>query len=242
MLPPRPSLGYLSNCTKSNSGPNTTASSKSTKKLIILDLNGTIINKKSRNTSQRPHLVDFKSFLFRNFSVIVYSSAMYKNVQRYVQSAFDVEQQSRLLAVYSRENMQMSSNDFKNKVQTYKDLEMIWRKHKEYDQNNTILIDDSSTKAALQPFNLFLLSTWDDSKDDSMMIAIIGLLDEIKNCENVSNYFMKYQHIKTADKDADISIPWFENPVVYAFWLEKGKKLIHLDGILDNIANLSLSH
>ena len=46
--------------------------------------------------------------------------------------------------------------------ETVKDLECLWAQHPAFDAANTVLIDDSPTKASLQPENLLLLPSFDE--------------------------------------------------------------------------------
>ncbi|TIA86559.1 hypothetical protein E3P99_03657 [Wallemia hederae] len=235
--PPTPTASYVEACKKTSS---TIAKNGINQHLLVLDLNGTLISTKSRNSTRRPQLERLQRYMFKEFQVMVYSSAMRHNVQRYVDTSFSTAHRNALLSVLSRECMDMSRKEFTNKVQTYKNLSLVWKKHPQFSQYNTILIDDSSDKAANQPHNLLQLSTWDGSQDDTMLIALIGVLDDIKNAHNVSHYLSTFQHIKCVDEAADTATPWFEIPQVYSYWLSKGHALLNIDGVLDNMASLSL--
>lgn len=235
MQPPRPSSVYIDKCARS------ALTVKNGRQLIILDLNGTLISTKTRNNSRRPHLDCLKKYLFEQFDVMVYSSAMRHNVSRYVDNTFSGKQKTQLKGVLAREDMDMSKKDFASKLTTYKNLNLIWSGNLSYDQSNTILIDDSKEKASYQPYNLLQLSTWNNSEKDSMLIALIGVLDEIKKVENVSHYLSTFKHVKCVDVHADTTTPWFDIPHVYAYWLTKGEARLNIDGVLDNMASLSVS-
>jgi hypothetical protein len=97
-----------------------------------------------------------------------------------------------------------------NKTQTTKDLNKPWKKliGHGHDARSTVLIDDSALKARLQPYNHLCLSEYDaaarsrDSralsqrdtkraeweKFDNMLLAVIGILDEIQHQDNVSSW------------------------------------------------------
>ncbi|EOR01483.1 hypothetical protein E3P92_00478 [Wallemia ichthyophaga] len=248
--PPRPSSGYIERVARTQ-----VTQVKKRRQLIVFDLNGTLIATKSRNDKQRPHLAQLQKMLFDHhrgqFDVMVYSSAMRHNVARYVDSAFNATHRQHLKAVYTREDMSMSARDYKNKVQTYKDLELVWHgseadgsdadaEHPQYSQYNTILVDDSAEKAAFQPWNLLQVSTWDGSSTDSMLVALLGVLDDIRGSNNVSHYLSTYTHVRSVDPHADTATPWFDIPHVYAHWRAKGEALLNVDGVLDSMARLAL--
>jgi hypothetical protein len=115
---------------------------------------------------------------------MVWSSAMPDNVNGMVRKIFTREAIEQLVAVWGRNTLHLNSEQYRNKVQVYKQLQWIWddkniqaRQHlltgnsvqhtatttkssslndtsRPWNQSNTLLIDDSFPKAAAQPHNL----------------------------------------------------------------------------------------
>ncbi|SMQ47972.1 unnamed protein product [Zymoseptoria tritici ST99CH_3D7] len=135
--------------------------------LIILDLNGTLLKRKHKGGSAfhpRPGLQEFLEYLFTHHRVMVWSSARRENVIKICRSAFTPAQLDALVAIWSREDLQLSEEAFKAHSQVYKQLSWVWRHQlisqtspvpgEVWNQANTVLIDDSTLKAASEPFNL----------------------------------------------------------------------------------------
>ncbi len=142
------------------------------------------------------------------------------------------------------------------KVPTMKNLETVWNYFKiktepslpPYSAHNTILVDDSVEKAALQPYNHIYVRQYDfeqrrsdlsvtvfpapsapNVSHDATLLALIGMLEELKNEPNVPEWI---QECPTAPRDlaadcnkptASRKIPWFEDRTIEHHWAEKGK-------------------
>ncbi|CAG8635925.1 1895_t:CDS:2 [Paraglomus occultum] len=205
-----PSSSYLSMCSLESQ-----KLSKSAPKLIILDLNGTLLLRvKPRSIRPRPYLIEFLDYLFSStFEVMVWSSAMPKNVNLMVETVFPPHYMDRLKAVWNRDSFGLTPKQYGINYLTVKDFELVWKKlngdsddegrhfntgaaakKTKWDQTNTIIIDDSTEKTQLQPHNAIHLTKFDSDRFikgiDCDLINVIPYLDRIRNETNVS-YFIK---------------------------------------------------
>ncbi|KAL5480207.1 hypothetical protein ACEPAI_1477 [Sanghuangporus weigelae] len=171
-------------------------------KLIILDLNGTLLLRiRSLGTIYpRPYMAAFRDYLFcpatrQWLDVMVWSSAQPHNVDRMVRRCFfdarlgplsgesdgkeagerfEVEENGddkwygRLIAVWARDTLGLSRNDYSRKAQTTKDLEKPWSAIPgDHSAQTTVLLDDSPRKARLQPFNHVCINEYSLERRDS---------------------------------------------------------------------------
>ncbi|KAF9573072.1 hypothetical protein EC968_009032 [Mortierella alpina] len=186
------------------------------KLLVILDLNGTLFyrNKANkRSVTARPHLSMFLDFLFEHCRVMVWSSAQPHSVETMLSFGFG-DRVSRLDRVWSRDHFRLPAVDYARKVLTIKDLEYVWEgiekekkmakpdgggggdKHPKYavqfDQTNTVLIDDSKHKTQLQPHNGLALRDFDQdlarAGTDNELLKVRAYLEKLIYQENVSAY------------------------------------------------------
>ncbi|KAF9282589.1 hypothetical protein BGZ68_005865 [Mortierella alpina] len=181
------------------------------KLLVILDLNGTLFyrNKANRRSvTARPHLGKFLDFLFEHCRVMVWSSAQPHSVKAMLSLGFG-DRVSRLDRVWSRDHFRLPAVDYARKVLTIKDLEYVWEgiekektaqpdagKHPKYavqfDQTNTVLIDDSKHKTQLQPHNGLALRDFDQdlarAGTDTELLKVRAYLEKLIYQENVSAY------------------------------------------------------
>ncbi|KAF8624593.1 hypothetical protein AX17_007086 [Amanita inopinata Kibby_2008] len=156
------------------------------RKLVILDLNGTLLYRSSsapqphprmskrgsdRIVCPRPYVPTLCRYLFHQetrtwLDTMVWSSAQPHNVATMVHACFGVYQ-DKLLRVWARDRMGLSLDSYGKKVQTIKDLEKVWDYLKsqpslpQHSVFTTILIDDSAKKGVLQPYNLLRVKEYD---------------------------------------------------------------------------------
>ncbi|KAF8515564.1 hypothetical protein JB92DRAFT_2788887 [Gautieria morchelliformis] len=198
----------------------------SPRKLLILDLNGTLlIRPKPRGVAgrpihPRPYMPAFRSYIFHEtvkpwLEVMVWSSAQPHNVDEMVDRCFG-DRREELKAVWARDTLGLAAHDYFRKVQTVKDLEKCWSNLTDtspsHTAETTLLIDDSARKAHLQPYshipvpeytqnlrnrdlstklhNARLSKKADQTYHlfDPTLIALVGVLDEIKEQTNVAGW------------------------------------------------------
>jgi hypothetical protein len=147
-----------------------------TKKLLILDLNGTLLfrprhvgkdrnidmRQSSTNPILRPHLTEFINYIFRHFKIMFWSSATPRNVKSMIAASTTLEQRNNIIATWGRDTLGLSAEEYIQKSITIKDLRKVFQdeqvaKEAEngggWDVSNTILLDDSVVKASYQPYN-----------------------------------------------------------------------------------------
>lgn len=101
------------------------------------------------------------------------------------------------MAVWARDTLGLTSRDYNSKVQTYKDLDVVWkssqvRKVKKFSQRDTIIIDDSLEKLKEHPFNLIPVPEYTkeshESGQDTALRSVMEILESLRYCGNVSGY------------------------------------------------------
>ena len=140
------------------------------------------------------------------YSVMIWSSARSKSVKCMCDHLLTAKQQSELVAVWARDRLRLSSEQFAARLPVYKQLKWVWasdeikgaypkqkdrsssegiiddangdnmnsgagctlsnfRNH--WGQHNTVLLDDSASKAKAEPYNIIILPEFKGLKDDS---------------------------------------------------------------------------
>lgn len=142
--------------------------------LLVIDLNGTLIARRSRSRPSmfytRPGLDRFFSYIFAHHSVMIYTSSKPWTVSIVFPKLFTDIQREQLVAVFTRDDLDLTPEQYMNKVQVYKRLEKVWGNEEvqsrysdggsgkqsggAWNQTNTVMIDDSELKALSQPHNL----------------------------------------------------------------------------------------
>ncbi|CAO3623337.1 unnamed protein product [Cunninghamella blakesleeana] len=166
------------------------------KQLLILDLNGTLLSRTRKRTGMfvRPNINNFLNYIFKNFQVMVWSSAQKNSVNRMLQ-LFE-QDINRLSLIWDRSDMGLTIEQFHSKSTTVKDLQKIWDTfdNNEFNATNTILIDDSPSKSVLQPYNCISISTFNHTSSqfllygDNELLNVIDYLNKLKYQSNVSNF------------------------------------------------------
>ncbi|KAH7117642.1 HAD-like domain-containing protein [Dendryphion nanum] len=179
--------------------------------LVILDLNGTLIYRPSARRSPtsmiaRPFLSQFLHFLFKNFEVMIWSSARPENVAVMVANALPGDLREKLVSSWARDSFKLNPKHYKERVQVYKNLNLIWasndiQKHnpgynfgKRFNQHSTILIDDSIAKAAAQPYNLLEIPSFEATQaqmQSDVLKEVAGYLQVARMQNNVSSFMAK---------------------------------------------------
>jgi hypothetical protein len=182
--------------------------------LVILDLNGTLLYRPSRNNTKmiaRPFLAPFLRYLFSNFAVMVWSSARPQNVAALVDQSLENDLKKSLVAQWARGHFNLKPEHYNANVQVYKNLDLVWSKdeiqkqHPDYEtggrfgQHNTVLIDDTILKASAQPYNLLQISEFSATKQqmqEDKLRDVAGYLDVLRTQQDVSKFIKRepFQH------------------------------------------------
>ncbi|KAI8912682.1 NLI interacting factor [Gorgonomyces haynaldii] len=181
--------------------------------LVVLDLNGTLLcrirkggDRKllSKNPFKpekpdhsisgtkiylRPNCRKFLGELFGmdHVQVAVWTSMQQQNADPLVEFVFG-KYRDRLLFVWYRPQCDGAPLDQQAKGKVRKPLGKIWDVYSEYNHKNTILVDDSKSKALDNPKNLYLvpefeLTSGKDHRSDTTLAKLIQFL--ISEPENV---------------------------------------------------------
>ncbi|KAL1671170.1 hypothetical protein EV122DRAFT_285245 [Schizophyllum commune] len=159
----------------------------SPRKLLILDLNGSLLVRARwngtestepgqrfvRKVHRRPYLQSFQDYIFhpktRTWLVtMIWSSAQPHSVHDMVDKCFG-RAQGNFAAIWARDTLGLKHYEYHQKTQTTKDLAIPWRKlrlnpgygGKPHSASTTLLVDDSPLKARLQPYNHMAIREYD---------------------------------------------------------------------------------
>jgi hypothetical protein len=198
--PPIPSATYLSLATTT---PRRVVTPQCL--LLVLDLNGTLLSRTRGTYQPRPCLENFLDYCIENHTVLIWTSAQPHNVTPICEQLFTPEQHRKLFGVWARDTLDLTPNEFKHKVQSYKRLDRIWsnptyalnhplvKQGFRWSQRNTLLIDDSILKASAQPYNHievpeFLPQNAEAKSHQSVLSQVTAYLEEVRMWDNVSSF------------------------------------------------------
>ncbi|KAL4999056.1 NLI interacting factor-like phosphatase-domain-containing protein [Aspergillus recurvatus] len=178
--------------------------------LVILDLNGTLIYRKTRkfppSFSRRVGLDDFLKVLVEKYKVMIWSSSQPPTVAAVCEKLFSESNRKKLVAEWGRDKLGLSKSEYNTKVQVYKTLETVWsskqiqashpgrvnkgkKKGPRWDQTNTVLIDDSRLKAVSEPYNLIEIPEFTNNPDvdeSAIFPKVLQRLEILAKCDDVS--------------------------------------------------------
>ena len=207
---PEPTAAYLEQANK----PWTKLSTPK-KLLVIIDLNGTLVHRPRRGGHRiipRPRVDEFLAYLIKEHHVMIWSSARPGNVNAMVAKIVKGNGMKQLAAVWGRDTLRLSQEQYNVKVQVYKQLQWVWEskdiqaKYEPlpnttdgspadvilgWDQSNTFLIDDSVTKACSHPHNLVGIEEFTNApgqKNVDVLAQIIGYIEEARYASDVSSF------------------------------------------------------
>ena len=184
--------------------------------LVVLDLNGTLLERKrtlqnrwkrSSVITARPGLTDFLRYCLDNHSVMIWSSARPANVETMCNKIFSEQDLTKLVGMWGRDRLDLSSAEYNDKVQVYKRLEKVWTdkciqsQHPEptgvWSQMNTVLVDDSVLKGSSQPYNLievpeFEKKNWTEELEDMILARVMEYIELARRSVDVSAYMQKH--------------------------------------------------
>ncbi|CAE6073799.1 unnamed protein product [Arabidopsis arenosa] len=201
---------------KGESGSN---SSVLRKKLLVLDLNGLLadivtplkdvpgdINIGRRAIFKRPYCDEFLKFCFDKFEVGIWSSRKQNNVVRITEFLLG-DLKNKLLFCWDMSycaTTTVGSLENRYKYVVFKDLNRLWEKHDprlpwkmgDYNETNTVLLDDSPYKALLNPpyTAIFPHSYNHQNKTDTSLGNGGDLrlhLEKLVEAENVQDFIKK---------------------------------------------------
>ena len=196
-------------------------STSPTMKLLILDLNGTLLYRPrnpaidrdsdmlqaSMTPTLRPHLQEFMSYIFKHFKVMFWSSATPRNVNSMITATTTPEQRAKIIATWARDTLGLSPEEYNKKSITFKDLQKVFadkdiRKASQgeegWDVGSTILLDDSVIKASFQLYNHVCVPEFVGGDQDDALWQVTGYLEELRYQSHVAR-FIKQNPFKLGD-------------------------------------------
>ena len=198
-------------------------------KLLILDLNGTLLFRpRNHNVNRtidmrassvkpvlRPYLREFTTYIFEHFHVMFWSSATPRNVQAMINAVTTEAQRQLIIASWARDTLGLTPEEYNRKSPCVKDLEKVFRNRVirkrgiVWNESNTILIDDSFAKAALQPFNhIYIPEFLGDVEADNVLYQIISYLEGLRYQGHVAR-FIRESPFRAHQGDVDLhSMEW----------------------------------
>ncbi|MCL7024802.1 hypothetical protein MKW94_026969 [Papaver nudicaule] len=153
------------------------------KKLLVLDLNGLLVDVGKRSCTKRPYCDDFLKFCFERFHVGVWSSRTRKNVDKVVNFLMgDLKENQNLVFCWDQSHCTETGFKVMNhwyKPLILKELKKLWNKHEQnlpwekgiFNESNTLLLDDSPYKALCNPLHTGIFPssyTREDLNDNSL--------------------------------------------------------------------------
>ncbi|EZF28995.1 FCP1 homology domain-containing protein [Trichophyton mentagrophytes] len=98
--------------------------------LVVLDMNGTLIYRRRRTFppqfTKRPGIDTFLRYLFDNFKVMIWTSSQPHTVNEVLDKLLCPAMKKQLAGVWSRKDLDLTSKQYKEKVQVYKRLDKVW--------------------------------------------------------------------------------------------------------------------
>ncbi|KAI3929865.1 hypothetical protein MKW98_004019 [Papaver atlanticum] len=216
------------------SSPVRTSFSCTRKKLLVLDLNGILVDIVSnvpdgykadtfiamKALFKRPFCDDFLKFLFQNFNVGVWSSRTKRNVDSVVDFVMGDMKKNLLFCwdQYHCTDTGYSTLENRRKPLVLKELKKLWNKHDRslpwekgaYNESNTILLDDSPYKALRNPPHTAIFPPpyrFEDAGDKSLGPGgdLRVYLEGLLKAEDVQNYVEQHRFGQRAITDKNPS-------------------------------------
>ena len=182
-------------------------------KLIIFDLNGLLVyrirgNDKTKKIPKskydykinkfkiwiRPNAKDFLKYCLLHFNVAIWSTAQIHNILPLIDLLFNEEDKKKIVFIWGQSECTPSgkfSSINKHKELVFKETSKIWDQFQEYNETNTLLIDDDEYKAERNvPFTAIHPNSWVGDKDDNFLsnTKIISWLEDLKKSDTVAEF------------------------------------------------------
>ncbi|KII90450.1 hypothetical protein PLICRDRAFT_52190 [Plicaturopsis crispa FD-325 SS-3] len=187
------------------------------RKLLIMDLNGTLVIRLTSNGKRvakpRAYMPSFRRYIFAPqtrewLDAMVWSSAQPRNVSDMVEKSFGALKEQ-LLAVWGRDTLGLSEHDYNRKIQTTKDLTTPWTKlplsteggssSQAHSALTTLLLDDTPLKAFLQPYNHICIKEYDTAlRKNDLWVHEEGVWIEEEDSKEKTRRSLYEVHVKEA--------------------------------------------
>ncbi|KAI3658234.1 hypothetical protein MP638_006365 [Amoeboaphelidium occidentale] len=188
--------------------------------LLILDLNGTLIYRSKRgggsvgtaylqpsfNVSQRkvflrPNLQKFFESIPSNFDIAIWTSAE-RHTSMEIIARIVPNYEKRLVFWWFRDKCVTDPVNFKF---CRKDLSIVWDAYPQYNEYNTILVDDSLDKAEWQPKNLFCIREftpfYSAASQDSELLKLSSWMNDVSSSASSDGEHFDVRDVITSSAD-----------------------------------------
>jgi hypothetical protein len=163
--------------------------------MILLDINGVLCCKVPKNSDKydfelnsykvivRPGCSEFLDFCYNQFTVGFFSSTGYTNAHAILKRILTPDQWKLTKIMWFRDRTHfdpeyVNSHDTIKKLQDIFDNPMVNAK-RQYNSENTILVDDSSIKTRFNnPKNIVIVGTFKGDKDDYILFPMMDIITQ----------------------------------------------------------------
>lgn len=171
------------------------------KKLVILDLDQTLVDTntdadlemalgkcfevvmndgKIYKVAIRPWTKEFIDFCFENFEVAVWTAAQSEYAEKVVDLVFG-DNKERLLFLWSRKSCQEIFVSYYPYMIMTKPLCFVWEKYMQFDESNTVIVDDNPDTCIENEDNAIVINPWNnrdmEEDNDLSLLKVVDLLD-----------------------------------------------------------------
>ena len=146
------------------------------KKLLVLDLNGTLVLRKGKRIIKRKYSDEFLKFIFENYHIGIFTSTVGKNVYSILDKIFTADQLSKIVFVWDRAYTESDPEPI-NEWDTIKNIDTV---RKVYPYKDITVIDDSYRKLRFnENCNILVCESFvDEEEKNSTLQDLIVKLKE----------------------------------------------------------------
>lgn len=179
--------------------------------LVILDLNGTLLYRKSRKFPpqfvKRPGLDHFLKQLLSNYTVMIWSSSQPATVDAICGRIFRGIDRKRLVAEWARDKLGLTSDQYKEKVQVYKRLEEVWE-----DESIQATYPKSKRKLGRRMYKILIQGEKPGSEDSETSDASTAVPPSNLRWDQTNTVLIDDSRLKAASQPYNIlEVPEFTN-------------------------------
>eukprot|EP00656_Telonema_subtile_P019028 TRINITY_DN20339_c0_g1_i3.p1 TRINITY_DN20339_c0_g1~~TRINITY_DN20339_c0_g1_i3.p1 ORF type:complete len:354 (-),score=83.71 TRINITY_DN20339_c0_g1_i3:222-1283(-) len=165
------------------------------KKLLVLDLDYTMFDCKgnpSRPISElkRPYTNQFLSALWQSYDIVIWSQTSWRWLEAKITELGFLDPTNDFKISFVLDKTSMFSIQSPRGKHEVKPLEFIWRRFPQYNQKNTLHVDDLGRNFAMNPQNGVKVSAWKTKHpgavNDQELLMLMHYLNEAAKVEDVS--------------------------------------------------------
>lgn len=170
---------------------------RSGKKLVVLDLDRTLtdyfMKVDSYSRKLRPYLHYFLEEIYQFYDIIIWSSSTMKMIKRKLTKLGILNNQNYKILCYLGDLAMTRVKNSKFKFRT-KPLSIIWKRFRQYNASNTVIIDDKRKNFYCNPKNGIAINKYYavDYERDQELFFLLKYLKNIQTCCN-------FEELKNSD-------------------------------------------